>query len=87
MLTRTDAGAGKGAKGLSLFIVPKDPFPGHEFVMRHHVVDEADGARLLGRDRLGVEQHLERALAADQARQALGADEGGRHAEPDLRLA
>jgi (2S)-methylsuccinyl-CoA dehydrogenase len=34
MLTRTDADPSKGAKGLSLFIVPKDPFPGHEFVMR-----------------------------------------------------
>src|SRR5262249_53004806 len=34
MLTRTDPDVAKGAKGLSLFIVPKDPFPGHEFVMR-----------------------------------------------------
>jgi len=34
MLTRTDADPAKGARGLSLFIVPKDPFPGHEFVMR-----------------------------------------------------
>ncbi|HEY8517488.1 MAG TPA: acyl-CoA dehydrogenase family protein [Candidatus Binatia bacterium] len=34
MLARTDPDPAKGAKGLSLFIVPKDPFPGHEFVMR-----------------------------------------------------
>ena len=34
MLTRTDPDLAKGAKGLSLFIVPKDPFTGHEFVMR-----------------------------------------------------
>jgi (2S)-methylsuccinyl-CoA dehydrogenase len=34
MLTRTDTDLAKGAKGLSLFIVPKDSFPGHEFVMR-----------------------------------------------------
>jgi (2S)-methylsuccinyl-CoA dehydrogenase len=34
MLARTDADPAKGAKGLSLFIVPKDTFPGHEFVMR-----------------------------------------------------
>jgi (2S)-methylsuccinyl-CoA dehydrogenase len=34
MLTRTDPDPAKGAKGLSLFIVPKDSFPGHEFVMR-----------------------------------------------------
>lgn len=34
MLTRTDPDLGKGAKGLSLFIVPKDSFEGHEFVMK-----------------------------------------------------
>ena len=34
MLTRTDPDLSKGAKGLSLFIVPKDSFTGHEFVMR-----------------------------------------------------
>jgi (2S)-methylsuccinyl-CoA dehydrogenase len=34
MLARTDPDPAKGAKGLSLFIVPKDTFPGHEFVMR-----------------------------------------------------
>jgi (2S)-methylsuccinyl-CoA dehydrogenase len=34
MLTRTDPDPKKAAKGLSLFIVPKDSFPGHEFVMK-----------------------------------------------------
>ena len=34
MLCRTDPDPAKGAKGLSLFIVPKERFPGHQFVMR-----------------------------------------------------
>lgn len=34
LLARTDPDPTKGARGLSLFIVEKDPFPGHEFVMR-----------------------------------------------------
>ena len=33
MLTRTDPDMSKGAKGLSLLIVPKDSFPGHSFRM------------------------------------------------------
>jgi len=33
LLARTDPDASKGAKGLSLFIVPKDRFDGHEFEM------------------------------------------------------
>lgn len=33
MLTRTDPDMSKGAKGLSLLIVPKDSFPGHEFTV------------------------------------------------------
>jgi (2S)-methylsuccinyl-CoA dehydrogenase len=33
MLLRTDPDASKGAKGLSLFIVPKDSFDGHAFEM------------------------------------------------------
>jgi (2S)-methylsuccinyl-CoA dehydrogenase len=31
LLARTDPDASKGAKGLSLFVVPKETFPGHEF--------------------------------------------------------
>ncbi|HVN86753.1 MAG TPA: acyl-CoA dehydrogenase family protein [Candidatus Binatia bacterium] len=34
LLARTDPDFKKGARGLSLFIVPKDPFPGHEFEMK-----------------------------------------------------
>jgi (2S)-methylsuccinyl-CoA dehydrogenase len=34
LLARTDPDPKAGARGLSLFIVPKDPFPGHEFEMR-----------------------------------------------------
>jgi len=34
LLARTDPDFKKGARGLSLFIVEKDPFPGHEFEMR-----------------------------------------------------
>jgi (2S)-methylsuccinyl-CoA dehydrogenase len=34
LLARTDPDPSKGARGLSLFIVPKDPFPGHSFTMR-----------------------------------------------------
>ncbi len=34
LLARTDPDPAKGARGLSLFIVPKDPFPGHDFEMR-----------------------------------------------------
>jgi (2S)-methylsuccinyl-CoA dehydrogenase len=34
LLARTDPDPKSGARGLSLFIVPKDPFDGHEFEMR-----------------------------------------------------
>jgi (2S)-methylsuccinyl-CoA dehydrogenase len=34
LLARTDPDPRSGAKGLSLFIVPKEPFTGHEFAMR-----------------------------------------------------
>ncbi len=34
LLARTDPDPKKGARGLSLFIVEKDPFPGHTFEMR-----------------------------------------------------
>jgi (2S)-methylsuccinyl-CoA dehydrogenase len=34
MLARTDPDPKKGGRGLSLFIVPKDPFPGHSFLMK-----------------------------------------------------
>jgi (2S)-methylsuccinyl-CoA dehydrogenase len=34
LLARTNPDLSLGAKGLSLFVVPKEPFPGHEFEMR-----------------------------------------------------
>jgi (2S)-methylsuccinyl-CoA dehydrogenase len=43
VLTRTDADPDKGAKGLSLFIVPKDTFEGHDFEMK-----QAGGGRIVG---------------------------------------
>jgi (2S)-methylsuccinyl-CoA dehydrogenase len=44
LLARTDPDASKGAKGLSLFIVPKDAFDGHAFEMR-----QEGGGRLVGK--------------------------------------
>lgn len=44
MLTRTDPDMSKGAKGLSLLIVPKDSFPGHSFLM-----EQAGGGTLEGK--------------------------------------
>jgi (2S)-methylsuccinyl-CoA dehydrogenase len=44
LLARTDPDASKGAKGLSLFIVPKDTFPGHSFEMQ-----QAGGGRMVGK--------------------------------------
>jgi len=44
LLARTDPDASKGARGLSLFIVPKDPFTGHEFEMK-----QPGGGRMVGK--------------------------------------
>jgi (2S)-methylsuccinyl-CoA dehydrogenase len=44
VLTRTDPDVSKGAKGLSLFIVPKDTFDGHDFEMK-----QPGGGRLVGK--------------------------------------
>src|SRR5512134_683326 len=44
VLARTDPDASKGAKGLSLFIVPKDAFDGHSFEMK-----QPGGGRLVGK--------------------------------------
>jgi (2S)-methylsuccinyl-CoA dehydrogenase len=44
LLARTDPDLSKGARGLSLFIVPKDPFDGHEFEMK-----QAGGGRIVGK--------------------------------------
>jgi (2S)-methylsuccinyl-CoA dehydrogenase len=44
VLLRTDPDPAKGARGLSLFIVPKDAFDGHDFEMK-----QAGGGRLVGK--------------------------------------
>jgi (2S)-methylsuccinyl-CoA dehydrogenase len=44
VLARTDPDVSKGAKGLSLFIVPKDAFDGHDFEMK-----QPGGGRLVGK--------------------------------------
>jgi (2S)-methylsuccinyl-CoA dehydrogenase len=44
LLARTDPDPAKAARGLSLFIVPKDPFPGHDFEMK-----QPGGGRLVGK--------------------------------------
>jgi (2S)-methylsuccinyl-CoA dehydrogenase len=44
VLARTDPDPAKGAKGLSLFIVPKDRFDGHDFEMK-----QPAGGRLVGK--------------------------------------
>ena len=44
LLARTDPNPNRGAKGLSLFIVPKDTFPGHAFEMR-----QPNGGALTGK--------------------------------------
>ncbi|MDH3520931.1 MAG: acyl-CoA dehydrogenase family protein [Myxococcales bacterium] len=44
VLLRTDPDVAKGAKGLSLFIVPKDAFDGHDFEMKQEA-----GGRLVGK--------------------------------------
>ena len=44
VLARTDPDTSKGAKGLSLFIVPKDSFDGHDFEMK-----QPGGGRLVGK--------------------------------------
>jgi (2S)-methylsuccinyl-CoA dehydrogenase len=44
LLARTDPDPSRGARGLSLFIVPKDPFPGHDFEMK-----QPGGGRIVGK--------------------------------------
>jgi (2S)-methylsuccinyl-CoA dehydrogenase len=44
LLARTDPNPTSGARGLSLFIVPKDRFPGHDFEMK-----QPGGGRIVGK--------------------------------------
>jgi (2S)-methylsuccinyl-CoA dehydrogenase len=63
LLARTDPDMTKGAKGLSLFIVPKEPFLGHEFEMKqpgggvlHGKADRTPGYRGMHSFTLGFER-------------------------------
>src|SRR6266699_1496850 len=65
LLARTNPDPKAGARGLSLFIVPKDPFPGHEFEMRqpgggvlHGKADATPGYRGMHSFTLGFENYL-----------------------------
>jgi len=65
LLARTDPDLKAGARGLSLFIVPKDAFPGHEFEMRqpgggvlHGKADATPGYRGMHSYTLGFENYL-----------------------------
>src|SRR5207244_10880419 len=65
LLSRTDPDTKAGARGLSLFIVPKDPFPGHEFEMRqpgggvlHGKADATPGYRGMHSFTLGFERYF-----------------------------
>jgi (2S)-methylsuccinyl-CoA dehydrogenase len=65
LLARTNPDPKSGARGLSLFIVPKDPFPGHEFEMRqpgggtlHGKADATPGYRGMHSYTLGFDRYL-----------------------------
>ncbi|TMB04159.1 MAG: acyl-CoA dehydrogenase [Deltaproteobacteria bacterium] len=65
LLARTNPDPKAGARGLSLFIVPKDPFPGHQFEMRqpgggvlHGKADATPGYRGMHSFTLGFENYL-----------------------------
>jgi len=65
ILARTNPDPKAGARGLSLFIVPKDSFPGHEFEMRqpgggmlHGKADATPGYRGMHSFTLGFERYL-----------------------------
>src|SRR5436305_1885021 len=65
LLARTNPDPNAGARGLSLFIVPKDPFPGHQFEMRqpgggvlHGKADATPGYRGMHSFTLGFENYL-----------------------------
>ncbi len=65
LLARTDPDATKGARGLSLFVVPKDSFTGHEFEMKqpgggvlHGKADRTPGYRGMHSYTLGFERYF-----------------------------
>src|SRR5262249_49364151 len=80
LLARTDASSTGSAKGLSLFIVEKDAFPGHEFEMRqsggrgsgvlHGKADHTPGYRGMHSYTLGFDNYFV------PAENLVGEDEG-----------
>src|SRR5437870_9946267 len=65
LLARTNPDPKAGARGLSLFIVPKDSFPGHEFEVRqpgggvlHGKADATPGYRGMHSFTLGLERYF-----------------------------
>jgi (2S)-methylsuccinyl-CoA dehydrogenase len=65
LLARTDPDPKSGARGLSLFIVEKDPFPGHEFEMKqptggllHGKADHTPGYRGMHSYTIGFENYF-----------------------------
>jgi (2S)-methylsuccinyl-CoA dehydrogenase len=65
LLARTDPDMTKGARGLSLFVAPKDPFGGHEFEMKqpgggvlHGKADRTPGYRGMHSFTLGFERYF-----------------------------
>ncbi|MGH7857506.1 MAG: acyl-CoA dehydrogenase family protein, partial [Candidatus Binatia bacterium] len=65
LLARTDSDPKSGARGLSLFVVEKDPFPGHEFEMKqptggilHGKADATPGYRGMHSYTLGFENYF-----------------------------
>ncbi len=65
LLARTNPDVKAGARGLSLFIVPKDPFDGHEFEVRqpgggtlHGKADATPGYRGMHSFTLGFDRYL-----------------------------
>src|SRR5207237_1201743 len=65
LLARTNPDVKAGARGLSLFIVPKDSFPGHEFEVRqpgggvlHGEADATPGYRGMRSFTLGLERYF-----------------------------
>jgi len=65
LLARTNPDPKAGARGLSLFIVPKDSFPGHEFEVRqpgggvlHGKADATPGYRGMHSFTLGLERYV-----------------------------
>src|SRR5207249_2171213 len=85
LLARTNPDPKAGARGLSLFIVPKDSFPGHEFEVRqpgggvlHGKADATPGYRGMHSFTLGLERYFVPAENLSGARHGRRRDGGAR---------